>query len=144
MLNLTSGITFNFIVWPIGKISHRAFTSNNIKIVSEDEIIKAVNEKAAGTLILHKVGPGKDKASGYCFKMLIGTDDSDMYYYNQHKIDKDNPDGLLALDLKRIIRWFMVQQRRINHVFYTGTVDQIRLLTKALFKLYFFDHCLGY
>ena len=82
----------------------RAFTSNNIKIVSEDEIIKAVNEKAAGTLILHKVGPGKDKASGYCFKMLIGTDDSDMYYYNQHKIDKDNPDGLLALDLKRIIR----------------------------------------
>jgi hypothetical protein len=34
--------------------------------------------------------------------MLIGTDDSDMYYYNQHKIDNNNPDGLLPADLKRL------------------------------------------
>jgi hypothetical protein len=82
----------------------KAVCSLNIEIVSEDEIIKAIENKAPKTLILHKVGPGPDNTSGYCFKMLIGTDDSDMYYYNQHTIDKDNPDGLLPADLKRLVK----------------------------------------
>jgi hypothetical protein len=34
--------------------------------------------------------------------MLIGTDDANMYYYNQHVIDKENPNGFLADDLKRL------------------------------------------
>jgi len=37
--------------------------------------------------------------------MLIGTDDSDMYYYNQHKIDKTNPNGFLPADLKRLAKF---------------------------------------
>jgi hypothetical protein len=80
----------------------KAISSLKIEIVTEDEIVKAIENKAHSVLILHKVGPGADKTSGYCFKMLIGTDDSDMYYYNQHTIDKNNPDGLLPADLKRL------------------------------------------
>jgi hypothetical protein len=34
--------------------------------------------------------------------MLLGIDDSEMYYYNLHVVDKANPNGLLADDLKRI------------------------------------------
>ena len=79
--------------------------SHTIEIVPEEIIVKAIQEKAPGTLILHKVGPAGEKYSGYCFKMLIGTDDSDMYYYNQHKIDKANPDGLLPADLKRLAKY---------------------------------------
>jgi len=75
---------------------------NKIRIVSEEEIMKAIADKTPGTLILHKVGPVGEKKSGYCFKMLIGTDDSDMYYYHQHLIDKSNPNGLLPADLKRL------------------------------------------
>jgi hypothetical protein len=77
----------------------------SIDIVSEEVIMKAIRDKAENTLVLHKVGPGEDKGSGYCFKMLFGTDDSDMYYYNQHTIDRNNPDGLLPADLKRLERF---------------------------------------
>jgi hypothetical protein len=83
----------------------KAIYPHDIQIVTEDEIVKAIQEKAPGKLILHKVGPVGDRNSGYCFKMLIGTDDSDMYYYNQHMIDKANPNGLLPSDLKRLARF---------------------------------------
>ena len=38
-------------------------------------------------------------------KMLIGTDDAIMYYYNSHTIDNTNPDGFLPADLKRLARF---------------------------------------
>jgi hypothetical protein len=82
----------------------KAIYMYNIKIVPEEVIVKAIQEKSPNTLVLHKVGPAGDRNSGYCFKMLIGTDDSDMYYYNQHTIDKSNPNGLLPADLKRLAK----------------------------------------
>jgi hypothetical protein len=82
----------------------KAIYPNKIRIVSEEDIMKAVADKTPNTVILHKVGPSENEEAGYCFKMLIGTDDSDMYYYNQHLIDKSNPDGLLPADLKRLSR----------------------------------------
>jgi hypothetical protein len=83
----------------------KAIYRYNIEIVPEEVIVKAIQEKAPNTLILHKVGPVGDRNSGYCFKMLIGTDDSNMYYYNQHTIDKANPNGLLPADLKRLAKF---------------------------------------
>jgi hypothetical protein len=83
----------------------KAIYRYSIEIVPEEVIVKAIQEKAPNTLILHKVGPVGDRNSGYCFKMLIGTDDSNMYYYNQHTIDKANPNGLLPADLKRLAKF---------------------------------------
>jgi hypothetical protein len=84
----------------------KAIYSNKIEIVSEEDIVKAIETKAPNTVILHKVGPvGEKQNEGYCFKMLIGTDDSNMYYYNLHTIDKDNPNGFLISDLKRLARF---------------------------------------
>ncbi|MCX6253003.1 MAG: hypothetical protein NTV31_00825 [Bacteroidia bacterium] len=82
----------------------KAIYTGKIEIVSEEDIVKAIEKKTPNTLILHKVGPVGDRNSGYCFKMLIGVDDSDMYYYNQHMIDKANPNGLLPADLKRLAK----------------------------------------
>jgi hypothetical protein len=82
----------------------KAIYTKGIEIVTEDDIVKAIENKTPNTLILHKVGPVGDKNSGYCFKMLIGTDDANMYYYNQHMIDKANPNGLLPADLKRLAK----------------------------------------
>jgi hypothetical protein len=73
-------------------------------IAPETEIVKAIAEKAPNTLILHVVGPGEESQAGYCYKMLIGADDANMYYYNQHRIDKSNPYGLLPADLKRMVK----------------------------------------
>jgi hypothetical protein len=81
-----------------------AIYPGKIEIVSEDDIVKAIVNKTPNTLILHKVGPVGDRNSGYCFKMLIGADDANMYYYNQHMIDKSNPNGLLPADLKRLAK----------------------------------------
>lgn len=84
----------------------RDFYRYSIEIVPEEVIVKAIRDKAPNTLILHKVGPVGESDTGYCFKMLIGTDDSGMYYYNQHAIDKSNPNGLLPADLKRFARFW--------------------------------------
>jgi hypothetical protein len=91
----------------IGTIERiKAIYSNEIEIVPEEVILKAIEEKTPNTVILHKVGPvGETKDLGYCFKMLIGTDDANMYYYNVHTIDKSNPNGFLPSDLKRLARF---------------------------------------
>jgi hypothetical protein len=86
----------------IGRI--KAIYKNKIEIVTDEEIIKAIEDKAPDTVILHKVGPMGDRDSGYCFIMLIGTDDSELYYYSLHMIDKANPNGLLPDDLRRLER----------------------------------------
>jgi hypothetical protein len=85
----------------------KAIYSNKIEIVSEEDIVKAIETKSPNTVILHKVGPVGEgnEDQGYCFKMLIGTDDANMYYYNQHLIDKKNPNGFLPADLKRLARF---------------------------------------
>jgi hypothetical protein len=82
----------------------KAIYSNKIEIVTDEEIIKAIENKTPDIVILHKVGPMGERYSGYCFVMLIGTDDSELYYYNLHMVDKANPNGLLPGDLKRIER----------------------------------------
>ena len=84
----------------------KAIYSNKIEIVPEEEIVKAIENKTPGIVFLHKVGPvGEKQDAGYCFKMLIGTDDANMYYYNVHSIDKNNPNGFLPSDLKRLARF---------------------------------------
>ena len=83
----------------------KAIYSGKVEIVTEEEIVNAIEERSPSTVILHKVGPAGEVPGGYCFKMLIGTDDANMYYYNTHTIDNDNPDGLLPADLKRLARF---------------------------------------
>lgn len=83
----------------------RAIYKNRLEIVPKEEIAAAILDKLPGALVLHVVSPGRNMGAGYCFKMLIGTEDSDMYYYDQHMIDRYNPAGLLPSDLKRLSRF---------------------------------------
>lgn len=76
-----------------------------VKIVDEEEIIRAVDEKDKDVLIVHKVGPDGVKQTGTCLKMLIGTDDAIMYYFDTHMVDSKNANGLLISDLKRLARF---------------------------------------
>ncbi len=85
--------------------SIRKIYPHDVKIVTEDEIMEAISKKSPNTLILHKVGPVGERKTGYCFKMLIGVDDAEMYYYNQHMVDSRNPNGLLESDLRRLARF---------------------------------------
>jgi hypothetical protein len=76
-----------------------------VRIVDEEEIIRAVETMAKDVLIVHKVGPDGVKQTGTCMKMLIGTDDAVMYYYDSHLVDSRNANGLLISDLKRLARF---------------------------------------
>ncbi|MFZ2287478.1 MAG: hypothetical protein WAV93_10885 [Bacteroidales bacterium] len=83
----------------------RAHYPNKVRIVDEEEIIRAIDEKEKDVLIVHKVGPDGVKQTGTCMKMLVGTDDAVMYYYDSHLVDSKNASGLLISDLKRLSRF---------------------------------------
>lgn len=74
-------------------------------IADEEEIMNAVDEGRSDVVILHKVGPDSERMEGICIKIMIGTDDAVMYYYDSHIINSRNADGLLISDLKRIARF---------------------------------------
>jgi hypothetical protein len=80
----------------------KKFYTGKIEIVATDEVMSSIENKKPDTIILHKVGPRGDRSSGYCFVMLLGTNDGEMYYYNLHLVDRANPNGLLPEDLKRL------------------------------------------
>jgi len=83
----------------------RAYYQNKVRIVDEEEIMRAIDQKEKDVLIVHKVGPDGVKQTGTCMKMLIGTDDAVMYYYDSHLVDSKNANGLLISDLKRLARF---------------------------------------
>lgn len=76
-----------------------------VRIVDEEEIIRAIEEKQEDILIVHKVGPEGVKRTGTCMKTLIGTDDAIMYYYDSHLVDSKNASGLLVADFRRLARF---------------------------------------
>jgi hypothetical protein len=72
-----------------------------VKIVTEEEIEKAIKEKNEKVIYLHKVGPEGNRLQARCYKLLIGAGTDQLYYYGYHMISKGN-DGFLAKDLKSI------------------------------------------
>ena len=80
----------------------KKYYSGNVEIVTTDVLMSSIENKKPNSIILHKVGPRGDRNSGYCFVMLLGIDDGEMYYYNLHLVDRANPNGLLPADLKRL------------------------------------------
>ena len=75
-----------------------------IKIVSRDEVSKAIDEKDPNVVFLHKVGPEGTKLVARCYNILIGAADSEFYYFNYHKISDKEPDGFLLSDFKKLAR----------------------------------------
>lgn len=76
----------------------------DFKFVSRETLEEAIDNKVANVIFLHKVGPEGTQRKARCWKTMIGTDDSKLYYFNYHMISSKNPDGLLEKDLKRIAR----------------------------------------
>lgn len=76
-----------------------------LKVVSEQEIREATENKTPDVLILHKVGPEGTRNTGMCFKMFFGVDDAVVYFYGEHRINSRRGDGFLERDLKRMARF---------------------------------------
>lgn len=72
------------------------------KFVTQEEVAAAIDKGEKDVVFLHKVGPAIAKYSTRCFKIIMGADDSEIYYFDWHNIDKKSPDRLLESDLKKM------------------------------------------
>jgi hypothetical protein len=74
------------------------------KLVTREEVSKAIDESNPDVVFLHKVGPEGTRLVARCYKILIGAGDSKFYYFDYHKISDEKPDGFLASDFKKLAK----------------------------------------
>jgi hypothetical protein len=71
-----------------------------VKLVSKDDIKKAIDDKNPNVVYLHKVGPEGTMSGGKCWKFLVTANNGEVLYYDGHNIDASNPDAFLIKDFK--------------------------------------------
>jgi hypothetical protein len=76
----------------------------NFKIVTKEEITEAIKNRDENVVFLHKVGPEGTKKDARCYNVIIGAADAKFYYFDYHKINEKNPDGLLSDDFKKMAK----------------------------------------
>lgn len=75
----------------------------NGKVVESDDIEEALEKALPGILVSISIAPEEPKNNAsYCYKMLVGADDGDLYYFRKQKINAKNPKGFLPEDIKKI------------------------------------------
>ncbi len=74
------------------------------RIVTREDIQKAIEDRDPDVVFLHKVGPEGTRLKARCYKVIIGAADAQFYYFDYHKIDNKHPDGLLESDLKKMAK----------------------------------------
>lgn len=78
-----------------------------VKIVSSEDIAKAIDEKTPDTAVLHQIGPAEDENKGRSYRQIFGVDDANLYYYNFQTISQRRPAGMLGRDFRLILgKWF--------------------------------------
>lgn len=80
----------------------QAIYKYDVKIVTSEEIEKAVEEKTPNTLVLHQISPSEEDYEGRSYHYILGTDDAKMYYFNYFTITEKKPTGFLARDFRRL------------------------------------------
>lgn len=75
-----------------------------VRIVTKEEIEKAIEDKDDNVVFLHKVGPEGTKLNARCYKIIIGASDAKFYYFGFHKVSEKKPDGILAEDFKKMAK----------------------------------------
>jgi len=73
-----------------------------VKLVTKDDIKKAIEDKNPNVVYMHKVGPQGTMEGGKCWKFLVTAKEGEVLYYDGHKIDATHPDALLERDFKSI------------------------------------------
>jgi len=74
------------------------------RIVAMEDVEQAIKDRDPDVVFLHKVGPEGTKLNARCYKVIIGADDANFYYFDYHKISDKNPDGFLETDFKNLVK----------------------------------------
>ncbi len=75
-----------------------------VKIVSREDIKKAIDNHDKNIVFVHKVGPEGSKRKARCFNTIVGASDAKMYYFNWHMISDKKPEGLTQKDWKKLAK----------------------------------------
>jgi len=68
----------------------------------EDEVDEIFNEGTFNAVVSYVVAPSEPVNGSICYKMLIGADNHELYYFKKHKITAKNGKGFLTSDIKAI------------------------------------------
>ncbi len=82
----------------------------NAKIVSQDEIDTALEERRPNTVVSLIIGPETPVKGMYCYKMLLDTETKQLYLYKKHKMKAKKGAGFLKSDIKLIATPFKAQK----------------------------------
>lgn len=69
----------------------------------EDEVDEIFSEGTFNTVVSYVVAPSEPVNGSICYKMLIGSDNHELYYFKKHKITAKSGKGFLSSDIKSII-----------------------------------------
>ena len=76
-----------------------------VKLVDRETIEKAIENREKNAVFLHKVGPYGTRLKARCYKIIIGAEDANFYYFDMHNIVRGKrPDGLLEKDFKKMAK----------------------------------------
>lgn len=74
------------------------------KLVTKDDINKAITAGDTNIVFLHKVGPEGTKIDARVYKIIIGAGDAKFYFFSYHKLSAKEPDAFLMTDLKKMAK----------------------------------------
>jgi len=75
-----------------------------VKIVTREEVEKAIDDKLQDVVFIHKVGPESSNRKARCYNTIVGAADAKLYYFSWHMISDKEPDGFLAKDWKKLAK----------------------------------------
>jgi len=75
------------------------------EVVPEDRKASAITEYAPDLAVSLVICP-RERKSGYCYKLLIGTDNHQLYFFRKHKITSNNPPGFTREDIRKISKQY--------------------------------------
>lgn len=68
----------------------------------EDEVDEIFSEGTFNTVVSYVVAPSEPVNGSICYKMLISSDNHELYYFKKHKITAKSGKGFLSSDIKSI------------------------------------------
>lgn len=87
------------------KISESEFSElfkGSIKLVTTEEIEDAIIENRPNTIIPVIIKPRGSTGGSFCYKLLIGADSHELFFFRRHKISNRAPLGFTKEDIRKI------------------------------------------
>jgi len=94
--------SIDLLNYKIPKNDFSELFKGDIKLVSQAEIEDAIIENRSNTVVPVIIQPKGCFSGSYCYKLLIGTDSHELFFFRRHKISKRVPLGFTKEDIRKI------------------------------------------